>query len=78
MTKKLKPIVFHTSLEEQRLYGQLHAIDMDEEERLHEMYRLNKKLYGDRYGKVSRLVEVYQALPGESVNGFYQRVNRNG
>lgn len=76
--KKLKPIVFHSSFEEQRLYGQLYAVKMDEGQRLNEMYRLNKKVYGNSYGKVSKIIEIFKALPGESVNDFYRRINKNG
>lgn len=78
MKKKLKPILFHSSFEEQRLYSQLHSTYLDEGERLNEMYRLNRKIYGDRYGKISKTTELYQALPGESIHDFYARINHNG
>ncbi len=75
--KKLKTITFHSSFEEQRLYGQLHSIIMTEEERLYEMYRINKKIYGEGYGKISKQTECFSALPGESINEFYSRINKN-
>lgn len=78
MSKKLKPIIFHSSFEDQRLYSQLPSIKMNAAERLNEMYRLNKKLYGNSYGKVSKVTEIYTALPGENINDFYHRINNNG
>jgi len=50
MGKKLKRIKFHNSFEEQRLYGQSHAIHSTVEQRIAEMHRLNTKLYGENYG----------------------------
>lgn len=76
--KKIKKIVFHTSFEEQRLYRQQHADNMNEEERLKEMNRLNKKLYGDKYGKLSKETSLFKALPNETINDFYKRINNNG
>lgn len=78
MGKKLKPIIFHSSFEEQRNYSQLSSIAMDAGERLNEMYRLNRKIFGDNYGKLSKTTELYTALPGESINDFYTRINNNG
>lgn len=75
--KKLKPIVFHSSFEKQRLYGQSHSIQMDAGKRLKEMYRLNRKLYGDSYGEISKRTELHVALPGETVNDFHRRINKN-
>jgi hypothetical protein len=75
MAKKLKPIVFHSSHQEQKSYGQQHALHLDATERLREMYRLNRKLYGEAYGKVAKVVEIHKALPGESINEFFNRVN---
>lgn len=70
MAKRLKPIVFHFSLEDQRLCSQVPSIKMSVEARLNEMYKLNRKLYGDSYGRVSKVMEIYTALPGESINDF--------
>ena len=75
MVKKLKPIVFHNSWEEQRLYGQRYTLEMTAAERLSEMYRLNEKLYGKSDWHSAKITELYQALPGESVRDFYRRIN---
>jgi hypothetical protein len=74
--KPLKPIVFHSSFEEQRLYGQNPSIRMNAAERLAEMYRLNRKIYGKQYGKLSKKTELHVGLPGESVNEFYRRIDK--
>jgi hypothetical protein len=42
------------------------------------MYRLNKKLYSGSYGKISKKTELFVALPDESVNDFYRRIDKNG
>ena len=76
--KDLKKIVFHSSFEEQKLYSLQHSINMNEAERLGEMYRLNRKIYGERYGKISKKIEVFIGLPGESVREFYKRINGDG
>lgn len=76
--KKLKKIVFHSSFEEQRLYSQEHSLKMTEVERLKEMKRLNKKLYGDKYGKFSKKAFLFKALPNETINEFYKRISNNG
>lgn len=73
----LKPIKFHSSFDEQRLYGQSCSINMNAPERLAEMYRLNRKIYGKSYGKVSKKTELYVGLPGESVNDFYRRIDKD-
>lgn len=78
MAKKLKPIIFHSSFEDQRLYSQLSSIKMSVGERLKEMYRLNRKQYGDSYGRVSKIMEIFTALPGESINDFYYRIDNIG
>lgn len=78
MEKKLKKIVFHSSFDEQRLYGQFHSNRWDATKRLSEMYRLNKKLYSESYGKISKKTELFVALPDESVNDFYRRIDKNG
>ena len=76
--KKMKKITFHNSFEEQRLFGQRPTVEMTVEERISEMYRLNRKIYGENYGKLSKEIEIFQALPGESINDFYKRINPNG
>lgn len=73
--KNLKKIVFHSSFEEQTLFGQQHAVELNYEERLFEMYRLNRKLFGENYGKVSKKVtQLYSILPCESLSDFYKRI----
>lgn len=74
--KSLKPIVFHSSFEEQREYSLQSSFHMTPEQRLAEMYRLNRKIYGESYGKVPKKAELYVGLPGESVNDFYRRIDR--
>jgi hypothetical protein len=71
---KLKKIHFHSSFEEQRLFGQMRTIEMTVVERIREMYRINRELYGEGYGKLSKDIELFQALPGETVNDFYKRI----
>ncbi|WP_114749658.1 hypothetical protein [Pleomorphovibrio marinus] len=78
MEKKLKKIVFHSSFEEQRLHGQSFSIRWNATKRLNEMYRINKKLYGESYGKISKKTELFVAFPDESVNDFYRRIDKNG
>ncbi len=73
--KSLKKIVFHSSFEEQKIYSQQFSIGLSVEERLAEMYRLNRKLYGINYGKLSKTVELFVGLPGESVKDFRKRIN---
>jgi hypothetical protein len=76
MTKKKKPLVFFDSFAEQRLFGQLHTLDMSPAERLSEMYRLNQQMipgYGKR--QKSRHIQVFVARPGESINEFYRRID---
>ena len=77
MAKKLKSIVFHTSFEEQRLHGQHHTLEMTDTERLGEMYRLNEKLYGKHDWHGDKIIELHQALPGESIKDFYRRINKH-
>jgi hypothetical protein len=76
--KELKKIVFHSSFEDQRLYGQQYAIGMGPKERLEEMYRLNRKIFGSAYGKISEKIEIFSGEKGETVKDFYHRINRNG
>lgn len=65
---KLKPITFHSSFEEMKLFGQMHSIEPDGIGRLAQMQRLNRKVFGENYGnKVSKKVEVFSADPGEDV-----------
>lgn len=75
MSKKLKPIVFHASFQEQQRYGQLHTLTMTPAERLNEMYRLNEKFYGKHDWKRPGITELHQGLPGESAKDFYARIN---
>ena len=75
MKRKVKPIIFHSSHKEQRQHGQMHSIRMNDTERWNEMYRLNRKLYGANYGRVSKTTELYVGLPGESLEDFYLRIN---
>lgn len=75
--KPLKPIVFHSSFEEQRAYSLQSSLYMTAVERLAEMYRLNRKIYGEGYGKFPKKAELYVGLPGgESVNDFYRRIDQ--
>lgn len=76
MVKKLKPIVFHDSWEEQRLYGQRYTREMTAAERLSEMYRLNEKLYGKFDWHSAKITELHQASPRESVRDFYCRIDK--
>ena len=76
MAKKLKPIAFHTSFEEQRLHGQCYTLEMTDTERLNEMYRLNQKLYGKHDWHGAKITELHQSLPGESIGDFYRRINK--
>jgi hypothetical protein len=76
--KKLQKIKFHSSFEDQRLYSQQHSIKMNIGERLKEMNRLNKKLYGDTYGKLSKKTSLFRALPNETINEFYNRISNYG
>lgn len=73
---KLKPMVFHVSFEEQKLYGLQSSVLMSPAERLAEMYRLNRKIYGEQYGKISKTIEVYSSKSGETVHDFYKRINQ--
>jgi len=58
-----------------RLFGHLHSLELDAAGRFAEMHRLNCKVFGKDYGsKVSKIVEIYTALPGEDVNQFYRRI----
>lgn len=75
--KKLKPIVFHSSFEDQTRYNLSASANMSYSQRLAEMYRLNRKIYGKKYGKVSKKTELYVGLPGESVNDFYRRIDKD-
>lgn len=75
--KNLKPLVFYSSFEEQTQYSLCASVKMTYTERLAEMYRLNRKIYGEKYGKVSRKTELYVGLPGESVNDFYRRIDKD-
>ncbi len=76
MTKKKKSIVFFDSFAEQRLFGQLHTLDMSPAERLSEMYRLNYQMIPG-YGSPQKIkhIQVYVARPGESINDFYRRID---
>ena len=73
--KPLKPIAFFKSFEEQRIHGMLRFIEMTRDERLGEMYRLNKKIYGASYGVVSKNSQLYTAKTGETIADFYKRIN---
>lgn len=62
MAKSLKKIHFHKSFKEQGLFRLQASINMTMEERVREMYRLNYMVYGEKYGKVSKISVVYAAL----------------
>lgn len=72
-----KPIIFHADFEAQRKYSLEISLNMTPAERLAEMYRLNRKIYGKRYGVISKTTELYCAKPGETVEDFYKRINSN-
>jgi len=77
--ENLKKLVFHQSFEDQQLHGQQKARQMSGQERLAEMHRLNCKVAGEGYGRralASRIIEIYRSQPGESVNDFYQRIDK--
>lgn len=74
-----KKPVFHQSFEEQQFHGQQKTLEMSGQERLAEMHRLNCKVAGEGYGRralASRIIEIYRSLPGESVNDFYRRIDK--
>ena len=75
MTKK-KPIVFFNSFEEQEAYSLQASLAMSPAERLSAMHELNEKLYGPYQPPTEKIIHVYVAKPGESVNEFRRRIDK--
>lgn len=68
--------MFFDSFAEQELYGLLGSLELSIPERLRAMYELNERFY-DNYGEVrGKSIELFVGQPGESINDFYRRVNK--
>jgi hypothetical protein len=71
----LKKIIFYPSLEAQENAALQASISMTPQERLSAMYELNRKIYGENYGKLTKVTKLFCALPGESLHDFFKRKN---
>ena len=73
--KPLKKIIFYPSLEAQESATLQATLLMSPQERLSAMYELNHKIYGENYGKLTKVAKLFCALPGESLHDFFKRKN---
>lgn len=73
--KPLKKIHFHESFKAQEDFALQTTLNMSYEERLRAMYELNHRIYGPKYGTITKETKLFCALPGESLHDFYRRKN---
>ena len=76
MAKTLKKLNFFSTLEEMQDNGLFRSLQWNAEERLRNMTYLNEQLFGPSKISDKKSLELYVSRPGESVQDFYGRVNR--